>query len=501
MEERGDKMGAGDSLQFLAFDLGASSGRAFVGEFKDNRLTLKEIHRFLNEPVMFSKHLQWDILRLCHEIKQGILKCKNQGYNIESIGVDTWGVDFGLLDEDGELMSNPYHYRDDRTQDIMEKCFEYIKKEELFKETGLQFAPYNTIYQLLSMIENEDKKLYNAKTLLLMPDLINYMLTGEKVSEFTEVTTTQLYSYKNSYWNEETLEKLNIPKYIFTSIIKPGEQVGILRESICKELGISPIKVIAVGGHDTASAAAAVPGLGENHVFISSGTWSLLGIENDKPIINEKVFQYNFTNEGGVNDKVLLLKNIMGLWILQECKRAWEREGKNIGFSDMVQLAEAEAGGRCFIDPDNDLFYAPGNMPERVREFCRNTNQFVPETIGEIVRCVEESLALKYRWAIEKLEEITSRKIDTIHMVGGGIQDKLLCQLTANVTGKEVIAGPVEATAIGNIIVQAQAVGIIKNIAHGKEIIINSFEIIEYKPLDNEKYTVNYEKFLKIINK
>lgn len=493
-------MSNGDGSQFLAFDFGASSGRAIVGELKDNKLTLKEVHRFSNEPVVFSEHLQWDILRLCHEVKQGILKCKSQGFNIESIGVDTWGVDFGLLDEEGELMGNPYHYRDHRTQGMMEKCFEYIKKEELFNKTGNQFASYNTIYQLLSMVNNKDKNLYNAKTLLLMPDLINYMLTGEKVSEFTEATTTQLYSYKNSYWNEEILDKLNIPKDIFTSLIKPGEQVGVLRKSLCREMGVEPIKVIAVGGHDTASAVAAVPSLGENHVFISSGTWSLLGIENYRPIINKKVYKYNFTNEGGVNDKVLLLKNIMGLWILQECKRAWEKEGKSIEFSHMVQLAEAEKGGRCFIDPDNELFYTPGNMPERVREFCKNTNQFVPQTIGEIVRCVEESLSLKYTWAIEKLEEVTCKKIDSIHIVGGGVQDKLLCQLTANITGKKVLAGPVEATAIGNIIVQAQAVGKIRDIAHGKEVIKNSFEIIEYNPVDKEKYSVNYEKFLKIIN-
>ncbi|MBZ9686040.1 rhamnulokinase [Clostridium estertheticum] len=486
--------------QFLAFDFGASSGRAILGEIKENKLTLKEIHRFSNEPVIFSKHLQWDILRLCHEVKQGILKCKNEGIHIRSIGVDTWGVDFGLLDEEGELMGNSYHYRDERTQGMMEKCFTKIPKEELFKETGLQFASYNTIYQLLSMAEKRDKKLYDAKTLLLMPDLINYMLTGEKVSEFTEVTTTQLYDYTKSCWKENILEKLNIPKHIFTGIIKPGMTVGSLKEDICRELNVPSIKVIAVGGHDTASAVAAVPAVGENHVFISSGTWSLLGIENDRPIINDKVYKYNFTNEGGVNDKVLLLKNIMGLWILQECKRDWEKQGKIIGFPELVSLGASEEGGKSFIDPDHELFYGPGNMPEKVKEFCRNTNQIIPESIGEIVRCVEESLALKYRWAIEKLEEITSKKIDTVHMVGGGIQDTLLCQLTANTTGKRVVAGPVEATAIGNIIVQAQASGIIKDVAHGKEIIRNSFEMVEYKAMDNEKYAVNYERFLKIIS-
>lgn len=487
------------TTQLLAFDFGASSGRAILGKLKDDKLELIEIHRFSNDPVMFSNHLQWDVLKLCHEIKQGILKCKLAGFNVESIGIDTWGVDFGLLDENGELLSNPYHYRDERTKDMMEKCFEYLPKEELFKRTGLQFAQYNSIYQLLSMALSSSSILKASHTLLMMPDLFNYMLTGKTFTEFTEFTTSQLYSYEEKSWDNYIIDKLNIPNNIFAPLIMPGEEVGLVKESICKELNINPIKVIAVGGHDTASAVAAVPSIEDNPVFISSGTWSLLGIENDGPIINDKVYKYNFTNEGGTNNKVLLMKNIMGLWIIQECKRAWEKEGLSLGFGEIVQMAKSEKSGISFIDPDDELFYSPGQMPEKVKQFCKNTNQPIPQSIGEIIRCVEESLALKYRWAIEKLEEITDKKIHTIHVVGGGIQDKLLCELTANATGRRVMAGPVEATAIGNLIIQAQALGKIKDQKHGRNIIKNSFEMEEYMPLNASEWDANYAKYLNIL--
>ena len=487
------------TTRLLAFDFGASSGRAILGNLKDDKLELVEVHRFSNDPVMFSTHLQWDILKLCDEVKQGILKCKLNGFNIESIGIDTWGVDFGLLDENGELLSNPYHYRDERTTGMMEKCFEYIPKEELFRRTGLQFAQYNSIYQLLSMVLSNSSILKVAHTMLMMPDLFNYMLTGKSFIEFTEFTTSQLYNYKEKTWDKYIINKLNIPNNIFAPLIMPGAEVGLVKESICRELNIKPIKVIAVGGHDTASAAAAVPSEEDNPVFISSGTWSILGMENDHPIINDKVYKYNFTNEGGTNNKVLLLKNIMGLWIIQECKRAWEKEGLSLGFGEIVQMAKAQKSGVSFIDPDNELFYAPGNMPDKVKQFCINTNQPIPESIGEIIRCVEESLALKYRWAIEKLEEITDKKIHTIHVVGGGIQDKLLCELTASATRRKVIAGPIEATAIGNLIIQAQALGKIRNQKHGKRVIRNSFEMEEYLPLNPSEWDVNYLKYLSIL--
>lgn len=486
--------------KMLAFDFGASSGRAIIGELKEDKLTLREIHRFPNDPVMFSKHLQWDMLRLTYEIKQGLLKCKNNGDgDIESVGVDTWGVDFGLIDEHGELISNPYHYRDSRTEGMIENCFRIIPQEELFNRTGLQIAPYNTIYQLLAMQDMKDKSLDIADTLLLMPDLINYMLTGEKVSEYTEVTTTQLYNYHDKNWDKHIINSIGIQDNIFTKIVNPGTVIGDIRNSICTELDIKPSKVIAVASHDTASAVVAVPAKEENWAFLSSGTWSLVGIESDKPIINDLVSKYNFTNEGGADNKINFTKNIMGLWIVQECRRQWEKEGKKFDFSKLVDMATLENGLTSFIDPDNLLFYAPGEMPDKVRKFCIETGQIVPETAGQIIRCVEESLAFKCRWAIERIEEITCRKIDIIHMVGGGIKDNLLCQLTANATGRKVVAGPVEATAIGNILVQALALGEIRDIAHGREVVRNSFEVVEYLPQDVQKWEESYGKFMSIL--
>ncbi|MCP2240331.1 rhamnulokinase [Thermoanaerobacterium thermosaccharolyticum] len=486
-------------MKMLAFDFGASNGRAILGEINGKVLKLTEVHRFSNDPVMFSNHLQWDLLRLTHEVKQGLLKCKSNGDgDIASIGVDTWGVDFGLLDENGELLSNPYHYRDDRTQGMIDKCFEIISKTELFKRTGLLVAQYNTIYQLMAMRVMKDKTLDLAETLLMMPDLINYMLTGVKVSEYTEVSTSQLYNHETGNWDDYILEKINVPRKIFTNIVKPGTTIGSLRDNVCKELNTKPAKVIAVASHDTASAVAAVPAKEKNYAFISSGTWLLVGIESDKTITNDLVIKYNFTNEGGVNG-INFIKNIMGLWILQECKRAWNKEGNPIGFGEMVELAQKEKEFVSFIDPDDDLFYIPGNMPCKIKEFCSKTGQAIPETIGQIVRCVEESLAYKCKWAIEQIEIITSKKVEVIHMVGGGIQDKLLCQLIANSTGKKVIAGPVEATAIGNIMVQAISNGAIKDINDGRKIIRNSFDIVEYIPNDNNKWQQNYERFLNIL--
>jgi rhamnulokinase len=485
--------------KMLAFDFGASSGRAIIGELKDNKLELREIHRFANEPVTFAKHLQWDILRLSHEVKQSLLKCKNSSEDIESIGVDTWGVDYGLLDERGELLGNPYHYRDSRTEGMIEKLFQIVPKEELFERTGLQVAPYNTIYQLFAAKAMRDKALEQAETLLMTPDLINYMLTGNKVTEYTIASTSQLYNHTKENWDEELMERLGIRSDIFTRIVKPGYVVGPVRESICSELNINPIPVIAVASHDTASAVVSVPAEGRKHVYISSGTWSLLGIESDEPISSPLASKYNFTNEGGADGSIRFLKNIMGLWILQECKRAWEKEGITIGFGDMVDMAQGITN-ESYIDPDNGIFYGPGNMPEKVKRFCAETGQKVPDSIGEIVRCVEESLALKYRWAIERIEEITGEKIDVIHIVGGGIQDKLLSSLTAKACGRKVVAGPVEATAIGNLIIQGIALGKIKDIHQGREIVRNSFEMKEYVPVDPALWDQKYHQFLKKIN-
>lgn len=488
-----------DSLKFLAFDLGASSGRAILGTFNGSRIDLKEIHRFSNDPVFINGNLHWDILRLFHEIKQGILKASIEEKNIDAIGIDTWGVDYGLLDEKGKLLGNPYHYRDTRTEGVMDKVFEIIPKEEIFRETGIQFLWFNTIYQLYSMKLENSSILEKAKTFLMIPDLINYFLTGIKSTEYTNATTTQLFNTVTKQWSWKIIEKLKLPKGIFANIVNPGTIIGPLTENIQKELNVSAIPVVSVASHDTGSAVAAVPAEETNFAYISCGTWSLMGVELEKPIINEISMNLDITNEGGVNGTTRFLKNIMGLWLVQESKRQWEREGEKLSYSDLTQMAKEARPFENFIDPDYHEFGLPGDMPNRVRNYCRATNQTVPVTKGEVIRCITQSLALKYRYTIECLEKILDKKIDRIHIVGGGIQDKMLCQFTADATGKEVIAGPIEATAAGNIVVQAMALGAIKDLNDARKIIRNSFEMQIYKPQNTQEWDKVYEKFIKLI--
>lgn len=487
---------------FLAFDLGASSGVAVLGKLEEKKLHIKEIHRFENNPVKMSNHLYWDFLRIIYEIKKGMHICFNECKNgIDSIGIDTWGVDFGLIDQRGSLLSNPYHYRDSRIDNIIMESADIVDKRELFYRTGNQPAQYNTVYQLISMKKCEDKILDICDKLLMFPDLINYVLTGEICSEYTEATTTQLYNFNIKNWDDEVLSKIRLPLRIFPEVVMPGTLIGNLREEICHELSISKVPVVSVASHDTASAEAAVPYDGEDCVFISSGTWSLLGTQTEYPIVNDRVYEYSFTNEGSASGKNLLLKNIMGLWLMQECRREWNSSGLNLDFDIITELSKYSPPFRSLVDPDCIKFFHPGNMIKKIQDFCKETNQDVPKTAGEIARCIEESLAFKYRWSIEKLEEITEKKIKAIHIVGGGAKDSLLCQFTANATGKKVIAGPVEASAIGNLLLQAKAIGAIGSLSEGKKIIKNSFDIKEFMPEDIEIWENNYMNFLKINNK
>ncbi len=444
--------------KFLAFDFGAESGRALLGIIEDNKLNLKEIHRFPNGPVKTLGHIHWDVLRLFSEVKQGLkLAVSQTDGKIEGIGVDTWGVDFGLLGEDGELLGNPYHYRDSRTNGIMEELFKVVPKREVFENTGIQFMQFNTVYQLYSMIKKNSSALKCASTMLMMADLFNYWLTGEKVCEFSNATTTQFYNPHTKDWAYDMLNKLSIPTSILPKIINPGTVIGPLHHDLADELGISSnIPVIAPATHDTGSAVAAVPATGSNHIYLSSGTWSLMGVELDEPLINDKSYELNYTNEGGVGNKFRFLKNIMGLWIVQECRRTWQAAGEDISYADLTQMAEQSEGFVSIIDPDAPVFLPPGDMPQRIRDFCRETGQPVPESKGEIVRCVLDSLALRYRKTIEGLEELLGKKLGPLHIVGGGTQNKLLCQLTADATEKTSIAGPIEATAIGNVLVLKQ---------------------------------------------
>ncbi|WP_114298861.1 rhamnulokinase [Anaerobacterium chartisolvens] len=484
----------------LAFDFGASSGRAMLGTLRKGHLEIREIHRFSNDAVNVSGNLHWDTLRLLYEIKQGILKCVNGGdSDIASIAIDTWGVDFGLLDERGELIGNPYHYRDKRTLGMMEKVFEIIPKEQLYMKTGIQLMELNTVFQLFSMIHGGSAQMQQAKTLLLTPDLFNYFLTGVKATEYSIASTTQLLDPLKKQWCGEIIQKLGIPRDIFTDIVMPGTVIGNLSAEICDELGVKPIPVIAAAGHDTQAAVASVPACGEDFAYISCGTWSLMGVETDSPILNDKSFSMSFTNEGGIDNKITFLKNIMGLWLIQECKRQWDREGKNLGFAAMESMAREAGPVSCFIDPDDRLFVSPGNMPERIKRYCCDTGQYVPQSVGEVVMCICQSLALKYRMTVESLEDVLGRKLPVIHMVGGGIKDKLLCSLTADVTGREVIAGPVEATSVGNLVIQAMALGKVKNLKEARRIVGASFPTEVFKPRDSQMWDRPYEAFKNII--
>ncbi len=489
--------------KYLAFDFGASSGRAMLAKFDGEKITLEEKHRFSNDPVNINGNLYWDVLRLFFEIKQGILKCVNSGdRDIDSIGIDTWGVDYGLLDKNGKLLENPYHYRDKRTEGMYDEAFKLVPKEEIFKNTGIAFNWFNTVYQLLSASRSGDFALKNADTLLFMPDLFNYFLTGEKKTEYTVASTSQMFDSEKHEWAYDMLKKMNIPTDMLTDVIYPGEIVGKVKKELAEELGIDEVPVVAVASHDTGSAVASVPVTDtKDFIYISSGTWSLMGVELDKPNISDKALKHNFTNEGGVDKTIRFLKNIMGMWLIQESKRQWEREGAVLSFNDLEQAARSSEPFASFIDPDYEEFQTPGNMPERIREYCRKTGQKVPETKGEVIRCIAESLAFKYRSTVEGMEEVTGNTYNVINIVGGGIKDKMICQFSANATKRTVSAGPVEATSIGNVIVQAIASGAVKNLQEGREIVRRSFDIAEYTPADSEEWDKAYETWKKIVNK
>lgn len=487
-----------ENRQVLAFDFGASSGRAILGRLEDGKIVMEEVYRFSNDPVIVGGTMYWDTLRQFFEIKQGILKAKKQG-GFESIGIDTWGVDFGLLDEHGVLLENAVHYRDDRTLGMQAEVFKAIPKDELYNLTGNQFENFNTVFQLYSLVQKRPWLLERADQMLLTPDLFNYFLTGEKKAEYTMVSTTQMMDAKHKVWSERVLDALQIPSKILPEIVPSGTVVGNLQESICEELGVEPAKVIAVASHDTQSAVVAVPTEEKDFIFISCGTWSLFGTELSAPIIGEKSLEYNVSNEGGYGDTTTFLKNIIGLWLAQESRRQWMREGDEYSFGELEQMALKAEPFQSFIDPDAPEFTPAGNIPRRIRAFCERTGQKVPETVGEIMCCINQSLALKYRYALEQIEACTGKHYPMIHMIGGGIQSKLLCQMTANANSRKVLAGPVEATALGNIAVQMMSLGLIKDVDEARTIIAKSEKTYEYMPQDQEKWEVAYKKFKTII--
>ena len=491
-------------MKLLAFDYGASSGRAILGEFDGSKLSLSELHRFSSDPVMMNGTFTWDFPRLFFELKRGILKAVQAGHSdIDGIGIDTWGVDFGLLSKQGDLLGNPVHYRDVRTDGMIELACERSSAKEIYDTTGIAFQKFNTLYQLLAMAENQSVLLKDADTLLFIPDLFNYYLTGEKYCEYTITSTSQLYDPVKGGWAKDLIRKVipGINTDILPEVIPAGTKVGVLSQSICEELGVPPIPVIAVAEHDTGSAVVSVPFYDKKSAYLSSGTWSLLGLELDKPVINDKMRELNYTNEGGINNNVRLLKNIMGLWINQECKRHWEKMGESVSFDELDAGAMAAKPFACIIDVDDERFFEPNHMPDKIKEYCAETGQYVPQTKGEIVRCIMEGLALKYRQAIEGLEEIVGYKIPALHIVGGGCKNKILSQFTANAIQRPVYAGPVEATAIGNLTAQLISLGAIGSLAEGREVIRNSFPIEEYVPAEAAAWDAAYEQLLKLQKK
>ncbi len=481
----------------LAFDFGASSGRAIIGCFDGDKITLEEVHRFSNDPVSVGGTVYWDVLRLFYEIKQGIIKAKIAG-GFDSIGIDTWGVDFGLIDSEGKLMENPVHYRDARTVGLVDEAFKTMPKEKLYGITGIQFMELNTLFQLISLKKYRPWMLEHADKMLFMPDLFGYMLTGKMCAEYSIASTSQLIDLDKKTWSKEILDAFGIKESVFAPLVQPGTVLGELSKEVCEECGVDPVPVISVCGHDTQSAITSVPCEDGDFAFLSSGTWSLFGTELDKPIVNETSMNINITNEGGFDGSTGFLKNIIGLWLIQESRRQWKREGKEYSYADLEKLALAAEPFKCFIDPDAPEFVPHGNIPERVREFCRKTGQYVPETVGEIMRCIYESLAMKYRLTFEKLRECTERDYPVIHVIGGGTKDGLLCQMTANSCDRTVKAGPIEATVMGNVAVQLMSDGSVKNIGQARKIVADSSELKTFEPKDMDKWAGAYEDFLKV---
>ena len=479
----------------LAFDLGASNGRAILGQFDGEKLTMRELHRFENNYIEMNGVFYWDLPYLYNQLKLGLLAFKQADVGaLDCFGIDTWGVDYGLLDKNGHLLSNPRAYRYAVDAD-MEHVWQTMDFPALFARTGIATMNFNTVYQLARRRREGDAALENAETLLLMPDLLGYFLTGAIGSEYTNVTTSMLYNPTTKDWDWEIIRALGLPEKIFTKIDRVGTVRGTLRPELAAELGINPARFAAVGTHDTASAVAAIPGTG-SFAFCSSGTWSLFGVETDEPILSDAVRDANFSNEGTIQGGFRPLKNILGLWLMQEGRSDWQKAGQSLSWNDIVEEAKKAEPFRSIIDPDYGEFFAGGRMVEKIRSFCRETNQPIPESVGQIARCIYESLALKYRWALERLEEIKGRRIDQLNIVGGGCQNKLLNQFAADSIDRPVVTGPVEGAAIGNLLAQAMALGDIRTMDELREVVRRSEAVETYTPDHTAEWEQAYQRML-----
>ena len=485
---------------FLAFDIGASSGRAILGILENGKVELIEIHRFKNQMTQIQGHFYWNIFGLFEELKTGLRKCISEfKVQPDSVGIDTWGVDYALVTGEGQMTGLPFAYRDHRTDKAMEDFFKIHPKRETYLLSGIQFMQFNTLFQLFSSVQQNYSGLKIAESLLFMPDALNYLFSGIQKNEYTIASTSQLLKPGKAEWEPKLFDVAGIPQKLAGEIIQPGTILGNLLPEVLEETGSAPIPCIAVAGHDTASAIVSVPADGENWAYLSSGTWSLLGIESPVPLVSEKTLEMNFTNEGGVENTTRFLKNIMGMWLIQECKRIWDTQSV-MGWHEIVALSNNVKPFKSLINPDDAGFLNPGNMPKAVQDFCAKTNQPVPQTKGEIARCIYDSLVLKYKYTIKQIESLTGKRVEKLHIIGGGAHNTIMNQLTADATGIPVFAGPTEATAIGNIMLQAKALGKVNSLAEIREIVGNSFEVIKYVPspkLDWETAFKQFEKQLK----
>lgn len=480
---------------YAAIDLGAESGRVVKGILKNGRLHMEEINHFKNGLVPINGHDHWNLIGLYESMIEAFKICAQSEVPIESIGVDSWGVDFALLAEDESLMGLPMGYRDSRTDGMMEKMFKKMPKKTIYEKTGIQFMKFNTIYQLLSLSEDQKPYLPLVKDFLMIPDYFHFLFTGNKTNEYTNASTTQLLNLQTGTWDNELLDAVGVPNGMFKELLQPGTVIGPITQQLQDVTGLGPVPVVAPGTHDTASAVVAVPASDGDWAYISSGTWSLMGIEADRSVSSQKAYDYNFTNEGGVFGTIRFLKNIMGLWLVQRCRVAFNTE---IDYATLTQMAADVPAFVSLIDPDRDEFLNPVSMTDTIADFCKQTGQPVPGSEGAYVRCCLESLAMQYRCVLEMLSDIYEKAFDTIHIVGGGTQNKLLNQFAADATGVTVITGPVEATSIGNIIMQAIGLGHIKDLAEGRQIIRNSFDLETYTPQQTDQWDRQYERFMKL---
>ncbi len=483
------------TLNMIAFDLGASNGRAILGCFDGDKIKTEELSRFENNYVEVNNISYWSIHNIFQQMKFGLSEYSKKGLGeLSSFGIDSWGVDFGLLDKNGNLIGTPRAYRNGTEEDIA-AVHEKVPFNTLFDRTGIASMSFNTLYQLYRRKREGDPALENAKTLLLTPDLLGYFFTGEKGSEYTMASTTMMYNPSKKNWDYETLKELGLPAEILTEVEPSGTVRGALKSKIAEELNINAAKLVAVGTHDTASAVAAIPGKG-SFAFCSSGTWSLIGVETEKAIMESSVRDSGFSNEGTVQGGFRPLRNIMGLWIIQECRRDWQKLGKNLSWNEIAEAAANAAPLRSIINPDSPEFFTAGNMEKKIKAFCERTGQKVPETVGEVARCVYESLALKYRNAVEELEKIKGEKINSLNIVGGGCQNRLLNQMAADATGRSVTTGPIEGAAIGNLLVQAQALGEIGGMDELREVVARSEAVNIYEAKPTAAWEEAYGKLL-----